>query len=1152
MWKESNVRRSPRISGLNLNACQGQQQMGRVKVDSTKKSTAANANANANANADANADANAAAAAVAVAVAVGPASRTRARKKRKLKPLQDVAAANTTFVSPIAQESEDGDTNGAEDGEEQNLKYQPSNSDQPSSVPSAPQMPEKRVLELILNILQRKDTHEIFAEPVDTKEVEDYYEIIKEPMDFGTMRAKLHEGMYTSLDQFEHDVFLISGNAMHFNSSGSIYFRQARIIHELSKRVFHALRTDPGNFELEFSETRRRTGRRPQIEPKGQISSSILKPATKFRSNSMTANVSSKTVSGATILRRRSQRNPEKPSAASTLTARDNKMLLGATGGRRTSFSEADRRSTYSPRVSDNSLMSNLLHSHNARILNTFPFQLVNQQDMGYRESLMLFVRDLGPTAQMVAERKLHGCSAEAPNFQSSSSNCWFQAPQCHNPPAHASVQQRQAALDNNSGSIMSQNLLEHHLGNQTVPGNSCGRTELCDSSKVGGRMDIYAASVEVEPNGVKNIPHAFKEDICRSSATKNSGSEMVEKSRNNMAISGSNPPTAAARELNFSVAGLKDKGSLSATMFSDKSMLDNQAQSLKSTSDYSHSDLLCFSLRKNHSSSSLWPLRTTSMSTSPQTKGSISNPGSQCLRRNDQASTAQCQSHEVNDSSRSSQDLKSNQHLPLAPPFTFDLSYLKSRLGQITTPTRDKSLLPTGRSFLDKTSYQKLDDHQQSSLDSKHTDLVLQLLIISIDHSSDKEELIKVGMKVNSDKEAYDLYNKYALRKGFSICIWNIRRDTSNKIRQREFVCSKQGFQLDEDLCEVKKVNNLETRTCCKVMIRLTVNDGEWVISHIYSYHNHELAKPEERQFLKSSRKILSAHGAVIRSMVNAGIRASKSYSYLANEIGVAEMIKKFKLEDHSWLRKLHSLKEKWCPAFSLDTFSANMKSTQRSESTDNVFHDNEAKEVRLEELQDYYSSELSGNNTQSGQLLRLSELMHARTEIYSIVSLRVSGTRIVKEQLAHTVKLWEDDMETMSIFENSKKMDDHSNHNVLVNDKLVLNPAKIRTKGLTNGRIKSNLEKQKRKTTKGQKKNATTNGPSHPIALQQFSTFNPSIHNLSFSSILQGIDRMPHLNQHGPSSSLPTVAFGQWPHLIQVAKAFTESGNMWIYILV
>ncbi|KAG4148837.1 hypothetical protein ERO13_D05G308500v2 [Gossypium hirsutum] len=75
--------------------------------------------------------------------------------------------------------------------------------DQPSS------MPEKPVLERILDILQRRDTYEIFAEPVDPEKVEGYYGIIKEPMDFGTMRAKPHEGMYTSLQQFEvhQDVF---------------------------------------------------------------------------------------------------------------------------------------------------------------------------------------------------------------------------------------------------------------------------------------------------------------------------------------------------------------------------------------------------------------------------------------------------------------------------------------------------------------------------------------------------------------------------------------------------------------------------------------------------------------------------------------------------------------------------------------------------------------------------------------------------------------------------------------------------------------------------------------------------------------------------------------------------------------------------------
>lgn len=32
-------------------------------------------------------------------------------------------------------------------------------------------LPEKRILELILDVLQRRDTHEIFAEPVDPTEV---------------------------------------------------------------------------------------------------------------------------------------------------------------------------------------------------------------------------------------------------------------------------------------------------------------------------------------------------------------------------------------------------------------------------------------------------------------------------------------------------------------------------------------------------------------------------------------------------------------------------------------------------------------------------------------------------------------------------------------------------------------------------------------------------------------------------------------------------------------------------------------------------------------------------------------------------------------------------------------------------------------------
>ncbi|KAI3677827.1 hypothetical protein L6452_37097 [Arctium lappa] len=172
-----------------------------------------------------------------------------------------------------------------------------------------------------------KDIYEIFAEPVDPEEVEDYYEIIEEPMDFGTMRAKLHEGMYTSLEQFE-----------------------AHAIDKLAKRVFHVLRTNPENFESEFSGSRRRSCRRSQDETNELNSNSFLKTCEKSK---------------------------------------------GAQDGKRRGSIEADRRSTYKPALdlnNDKNLKS-LIHVH--------------QEKHSYHESLMHFVKDLGPTAQMVARRKL-------------------------------------------------------------------------------------------------------------------------------------------------------------------------------------------------------------------------------------------------------------------------------------------------------------------------------------------------------------------------------------------------------------------------------------------------------------------------------------------------------------------------------------------------------------------------------------------------------------------------------------------------------------------------------------------------------------------------------------------------------------------------
>ena len=80
---------------------------------------------------------------------------------------------------------------------------------------------------------------------------------------------------------------------------------------------------------------------------------------------------------------------------------------------------------------------------------------------------------------------------------------------------------------------------------------------------------------------------------------------------------------------------------------------------------------------------------------------------------------------------------------------------------------------------------------------------------------NSDENLLNKV---VHNADEAYALYNDYALRMGFSIRKGKPRcyNETKN-IKQREFLCSKEGFKLDEDFCKEKYSKRLETRTVVK-----------------------------------------------------------------------------------------------------------------------------------------------------------------------------------------------------------------------------------------------------------------------------------------------------------------------------------------------
>ncbi|XP_023113408.1 bromodomain-containing protein 1 isoform X3 [Felis catus] len=83
------------------------------------------------------------------------------------------------------------------------------------------------LLRSVLDQLQEKDPARIFAQPVSLKEVPDYLDHIKHPMDFATMRKRLEAQGYRHLTEFEEDFNLIVDNCMKYNAKDTVFYRAA-------------------------------------------------------------------------------------------------------------------------------------------------------------------------------------------------------------------------------------------------------------------------------------------------------------------------------------------------------------------------------------------------------------------------------------------------------------------------------------------------------------------------------------------------------------------------------------------------------------------------------------------------------------------------------------------------------------------------------------------------------------------------------------------------------------------------------------------------------------------------------------------------------------------------------------------------------------
>lgn len=104
-------------------------------------------------------------------------------------------------------------------------------------------VPFRCILHFARSQFCRKDDYAFFLRPVDIAKVPGYSNVVKRPMDLGTMQQKVKQGKYRSLEEFavslcqivyaielticQDDLRLVTGNAKAFNPPDSIYFTEA-------------------------------------------------------------------------------------------------------------------------------------------------------------------------------------------------------------------------------------------------------------------------------------------------------------------------------------------------------------------------------------------------------------------------------------------------------------------------------------------------------------------------------------------------------------------------------------------------------------------------------------------------------------------------------------------------------------------------------------------------------------------------------------------------------------------------------------------------------------------------------------------------------------------------------------------------------------
>ncbi|KAG4128633.1 hypothetical protein ERO13_D09G032200v2 [Gossypium hirsutum] len=154
---------------------------------------------------------------------------------------------------------------------------------------------------------------------------------------------------------------------------------------------------------------------------------------------------------------------------------------------------------------------------------------------------------------------------------------------------------------------------------------------------------------------------------------------------------------------------------------------------------------------------------------------------------------------------------------------------------------------------------------------------------------SSGVDGVPKLGMGFESEDHAYEFYNSYAGKVGFSV-----RKDYVNRSKidgavvSRRFTCFREGFrQKDKRDLNIKRPRK-ETRIGCLAQLVISrQSDGSYRVTNFEEKHNHELVAACRIRMLRSQKQLVAAQIAEGNAIEGRKIQLKSAYEVSCNSIG-------------------------------------------------------------------------------------------------------------------------------------------------------------------------------------------------------------------------------------------------------------------------